>query len=107
MNAASIRGDWVGEKIDGKFPLIAWLGGSGTSGVFVTEIEDEGQKSADLTTSTPGLRRAAIKLLPATGLSEERLSIWASTAALSNPHLVRVLKSGRGAIDGTALIYVV
>jgi TonB family protein len=107
MNAVSIRGDWVGQKIDGKFPLIAWLGGSGTSGVFVTEIEDPGQKPNDLTASAPGLRRAAIKLLPATGVSEERLAVWTSTAALSHPHLVRVLKSGRAAIDGVGLIYVV
>ena len=39
MNAVSIRGDWVGRVIDGRFSLLEWLGGSGTSSSFVTELD--------------------------------------------------------------------
>lgn len=95
MNAVSIRGDWVGQTIDGKFRLLAWLGGSGTSGVFVTELDGE---------ASP---RAAIKLISASAQAEDRLANWATHASLSHPHLVKVLYFGRAEVDGTALVYVV
>ena len=38
MNPVPIRGSLVGQVIDGRFSLIEWVGGSGTSGVFLTEI---------------------------------------------------------------------
>lgn len=107
MNAVSICGDWVGQKIDGKFPLTAWLGGSGSSGVFVTEIQDAGSNPPGPMIAAPGPRRAAIKLLPATAQAQERLGIWSATGTLSHPHLVRVLHFGLATIDGTSLIYVV
>ena len=95
MNAVSIRGDWVGRVIDGRFSLIEWLGGSGTSSTFVTELDG------------PGSRRAVIKLFSAPAQAEDRLSTWTATTSLSHPHLVRILHFGRAEMDGFPLAYVV
>ncbi len=95
MNAVSIRGDLVGQVIDGRFSLLEWLGGSGTSGTFLTELDG------------PGSRRAAIKLFSAPAQAEDRLSTWTATATLSHVHLVRILHFGRAEIDGVPLAYVV
>jgi serine/threonine protein kinase len=93
MNAVSIRGDWVGQVIDGRFPLLEWLGGSGTSGVFVTEID--------------GSTKAAIKLIPASARAEDRLANWALAASLSHRHLIRVFHFGRAQVGDVALVYIV
>ena len=95
MNAVSIRGDWVGHVIDGRFSLLEWLGGSGTSSTFVTEIDG------------PGSQRAAIKLFSAPAQAEDRLSTWTATTSLSHMHVVRILFFGRAEIDGVGLVYVV
>ena len=92
MNAVSIRGDWVGRVIDGRFSLLAWLGGSGSSGTFLTEFD--GQK-------------AAIRLMPVSAQAEDRLAAWKNAANLSSPHLARVLRFGRGEVDGAAVVYAV
>jgi TonB family protein len=105
MNAVSIRGEWVGTTVDGRFPLIEWLGGSGNSGTFLTELPSPAE--------TPGnsgsilRRRAAIKLIPASSGAEDRPAIWVSAASMSHPHLARILHFGRAEIDGTGLLYVV
>lgn len=103
MNAVSIRGDWVGRTINGRFPLIAWLGGSGSAGVFLTEIAGRSQAPSD---GAQG-RRAAIKLIAASQQAEERLASWTRAATLSNPHLVRIFDTGRAEIDGEQAVYVV
>ena len=96
MNAAAIRGDWVGNTIDGRFPLREWLGGSSNSGVFLTELEG------------PESQRAAIKLIPiAVDEANARIAAWAATEPLSHPHLVRILHYGRAQIGGTLVAYVV
>ncbi len=95
MNAVSIRGDWVGRVIDRRFSLLEWLGGSGTSSTFVTELDG------------PRSRRAAIKLFSAPAQAEDRLSTWTTTTTLSHVHLVRVLHFGRAEVDGVPLVYVV
>ena len=105
MNAVSIRVEWVGRTIDGRFPLIAWLGGSGNSGVFLTELTGP----TATTENTGGVlpRKAAIKLIPASSGAENQLAIWASAASLSHPHLARILHFGRAETDGVGLLYVV
>jgi TonB family protein len=95
MDAVLIRGDWVGQVIDGKFPLIEWLGGSGSGAVFRTEL------GGDVS------RKAAIKLVPASARTEERLATWPAIAALSHPHLLRILQAGRAEIGEVKLVYVV
>ncbi len=93
MDAASIRGDWVGRNIDGKFPLLEWIGGTSASGVFRTEVD--------------GTQRAAIKLMPASSRAEDRLTTWSSAASLWHPHLLRILHFGRGEVDDVKVVYVV
>ncbi len=95
MDAVQIRGSLVGRVIDGRFSLLEWLGGSDTSGTFVTEL------------SGPGSQRAAIKLFSASAQAEDRLTTWTETESLSHVHLVRIHHFGRAEIDGAPLAYVV
>src|SRR5215831_9653823 len=95
MDAVAIRGEWVGQVIDGRFPLLEWLGGSNGNGVFLTEI------------SGSSSQKAAIKLVPASARAEDRFAGWKSAASLSHPHLLRILHFGRAEIDGTRLVYIV
>ncbi len=95
MNAVSIRGDWVGKVIDGRFSLLEWLGGSGSCGTFLTELDG------------PGSQKATLKLFSVPAQAEDRISTWKATEELSHVHLVRVLHFGRAEVDQTPLIYVV
>lgn len=106
MNAVSIRGDWVGRQIDGRFPLTGWLGGSGSTGVFLTESADP-QLTTDRSGRNVQPRKAAIKLFTASPRAEGLLAMWTKPASLSHPHLVRILHSGRTEIDGSQVVYVV
>ncbi|HMG86868.1 MAG TPA: protein kinase [Terracidiphilus sp.] len=95
MTAVLIRGSLVGQVIDGRFSLLEWLGGSGTSGTFLTEL------------SGPGSQKAAIKLFSTPAQAEDRLSTWTETTSFSHVHLVRILHFGRAEIDGAPVVYVV
>jgi TonB family protein len=96
MTAAAIRSDWVGRVIDGRFTLLQWLGGSGLSGVFLTELQE------------PQSQKAAIKLIPAdAGDAETRIAGWAATNTLSHPHMMSLLHTGRCQIDTAVLLYAV
>lgn len=94
MNTASIRGEWIGRVVDERYPLLAWLGGSEQSAVYLTELDgDRAQK-------------AAIKLIPADD-ADARIAGWAAAKNLSHPHLMQLIDTGRCQIDGNALLYVV
>ena len=96
MNTAAISSDWVGRVIEGRYPLLQWLGGSERGGVFLTELP--GRPS----------QRAAIKLMPAdTANAEARIAGWVAAAPLSHPHLMLLFDSGRCQIDDAALFYTV
>ena len=95
MNAVSIRGDWVGRVIDGRFLLLEWLGGSGTCGSFLTELDG------------PGSQKATLKLFSVPAQAEERLSTWKAIGELSHVHLVRIRHFGSAEVDGIGLVYVV
>src|SRR5580700_8968957 len=96
MNAAANRRDWVGQVIDGRFPLLECLGSTAHSTVFLTELEG------------PGSQKAAIKLVEAArGDAEERLNAWTATKALSHPHLMLLFHWGCCEIEGASLDYVV
>ena len=103
MNAVSIRGDWVGQTIDEKFPLVSWLGGSKTCGVFVSEISRPG----DSPNAGASTQRVAVKLMPATAKTEERLALLQRAQSLSHPHLVRIFNYGRSEVEGAPVFYVV
>jgi TonB family protein len=98
MNAAmkitATQSDWVGRVIDGRFKLLQWLGGTGHSSVFLTEL--------------PGApsQKAAIKLIPHEGGIGQRIA-FAIDASRTHAHLVRVLQSGRCEIDGARFIFMV
>jgi len=95
MNAAEIRGDWVGRVIDGRFPLLQRLGGSTAAAVFVTELSG-------------GSRKAVIKLIPADAEgASTRAVAWDAALALSHPNLAQVHAHGRCEIDSVPLLYVV
>ncbi len=95
MNAAEIRGDWVGRVINGRFPLLQWLGGSTAAAVFLTELSGGSQK-------------AVIKLIPADAEdASTRITAWGAALALSHPNLMQVHAHGRCEIDSVPLLYVV
>ena len=87
---------WVGQTVDGKFRLGEFVGANEQSAVFLTEYE------------APGVRKAAIKLVAADSPEAAGLlSRWKHAAALSHPHLIRLLAMGRCEFNDTAILYVV
>ena len=94
MNTTAIGPALEGRTMDGRFALQRWLGGSRTSGVYLTEID--------------GARPAAIKLIAAesTG-AETRAAGWAAAAVLSHPLLIRVLHTGRCPLEDGEVFYAV
>ncbi len=96
MSTSVIRADWAGRVINGRFTLRQWLGGSASSGVFLTELAGDPPQ------------RAAIKLIPADVRdADARMAGWAAATVLSHPHLMRLFHSGSCRIDDTELLYAV
>lgn len=88
--------EWEGRIIDGKFPLLKYLGGTQRTAVFLTE-RPEGEP-----------RTAAIKLLPADDFAiEALLARWMASAPLSHPDLLRMYETGSGAVGPVKFAYVV
>src|SRR5437899_443663 len=87
---------WEGQLINGQFLLGEYLGGSGQSAVFVTEVGGAERN------------KAAIKLVPADlENAESRLARWRRLAKLSHPHLLRMFGMGRCELGNTELVYLV
>src|SRR5712671_3373830 len=87
---------WEGQVIEGRFPLLRYLGGSDHSAAFLTER------------GAGASQKAVIKLIPSDPASaESQLRRWKQSAELAHPHLVRVFESGRWELEGTPLLYVV
>jgi serine/threonine-protein kinase len=96
MNTEVIRKDWVGSVVNEKYRLVEWLGSFGQAGVYLCEIQGNAEQ------------KAAIKLFPAAVEGAAACAAgWTTAAGLSHPHLIRVLDTGRGQIDGTGVLYVV
>jgi TonB family protein len=88
---------WEGQNINGKFPLLRYLGGSEHCAVFLTERR-EGER----------IVKAAIKLIPeAPENGQLQLSRWQQAAELSHPHLIPLYEMGRFELRGVPLVYVV
>jgi TonB family protein len=88
---------WEGQVVNGKFPLLQYLGGSDHRAVFLTE-HHEGEIP----------EKAAIKLISATPEEAElQLSRWQQSAGLSNPHLIPIHEMGHFELGGTLFVYVV
>ena len=87
---------WEGQVINGVFPLVRVLGASDHGAVFLTEYKAQNPTSA------------AIKLVPAVPtLAQTQLTHWTTAAALSHPHLIRLLEVGRCEIEGRSFLFVV
>lgn len=88
--------NWVGQSVDGRFPLQKYLGGSRWSAVFLTQI------------GGPEGARAAIKLVLASSCdADAQLGLWRGAVRLSHPNLIRILDGGRCWLAGNDLIFVV
>jgi TonB family protein len=87
---------WVGQIVDGRYPLHKCLGSSDRSALFLTEIG--GEQGA----------KAVIKLVLANSCDAEgQLALWRRAAKLSHPSLIRVLDGGRCWLNGNELIFLV
>jgi TonB family protein len=85
-----------GQIVEGRFPLIQYLGGTEHGGVFLTECADTEN------------HRAAIKLIDAPpGNAEPQLTRWRLAARFSHPHLIRLFDAGRCTVENTPMLYVV
>ena len=83
------------EVINGLYPLRRLLSGSEHSAVFTTECAAQ-----DLPT-------AAVKIVPAERVTLAQLSHWRTAAALSHPHLIRLLDTGLWQLGGRQFLFVV
>jgi len=87
---------WEGQVINGAFPLVRVLSTSDLSAVFLTEYKAQ------------NLPSAALKLIPVIPtLAQTQLAHWTTAAALSHPHLIRLLEVGRCEIEGRPFLFVV
>jgi TonB family protein len=92
VRIAEFSGQWEGRTIDG-FPLEQFLGAGESSAVFLTRYET---------------RAAAIKLVSIDAQkADAQLARWRAASQLSHPNLMRIFSTGRGELDGKALLYVV
>ena len=90
---AEVWDRWIGQSVNGKFPLRQRLGGSDHSAAFAT-VRD-GQK-------------ATIKLVPADLANVDRhLARWHLGAQLSHPHLIRLFEVGRCRLGNNEFIFAV
>jgi TonB family protein len=88
--------DWERRIVNGVYPLRRFLGQSDHSVVFLTDYKGQ------------NIVRAAIKILPANpALTEAQLAHWRTAAALSHPHLMRLLDAGRCQLGGHDFLFVV
>jgi TonB family protein len=95
MNAAVAQELWKGQTIDGKFPLLEWLGGSTHSAVFRTQLPGSSAQSA------------AIKLIRADRPdAAQQIACWRELVTLSHPNLLRIFHAGHCQMSGAPWLYV-
>src|SRR5882724_735093 len=88
--------EWERRIVNGVYPLRRFLGRSNHSVVFLTECKAQ------------NVAQAAIKILPANpALTEAQLAHWRRVAALSHPHLIRLLDAGRCQLGGHSFLFAV
>jgi serine/threonine-protein kinase len=88
---------WEGQIVDGRFPLLRYLGGSEQSAVFATQVQEKDR-----------LINAAIRLVAATPESgERRLARWQQSSELSHPNLIPLYDSGWAELRGARYVYLV
>lgn len=83
-----------GALVDGRYPLLRRLGNSAHGAAFASESGDGGKQ--------------VVKLIEAGDCRPETLlANWSAISKLSDPHLTRLLESGRCEIAGTQFVYAV
>jgi serine/threonine protein kinase len=88
--------EWESRVVNGVYPLRRFMARSKHSVVFLTECKAQ------------NLAEAVIKILPAIpALAEAQLEYWRTVAALSHPHLLRLLDAGRCELGGHHFLFVV
>jgi len=88
--------DWRGSLVNGTYPLREILHASEQSAIFRTEARSH---------NTPD---AAIKIVrPGAVLADLQLRQWKTAAALSHPHLMRILDSGHCQLGDQPFLFVV
>jgi TonB family protein len=96
MNAAVAQELWKGQTIDGKFPLLEWLGGTTYSAVFRTQLPGSSTQPA------------AVKLIRAERPdAAQQIARWRALIPLSHPNLLRVFHAGHCQISGAPWLYLV
>jgi TonB family protein len=97
MNAAVAQERWQGQVINGKYPLLEWIGGSASTAVFRTEFPGKPAPTV------------AIKLVRADSLLNPAQQVlrWKEYAQLSDPALLQMFDSGACQITGAQWIYCV
>src|SRR5579863_8394617 len=90
---------WQGQVVNGVLPLQRYIGASGHSGVFLTELPKRQPSTV------------AIKLVPAgrgdMALVDSQLARWRTAAGLTHPHLLTLLDIGRCELGGMPCAYAV
>jgi TonB family protein len=84
-----------GQVVNNTYLLQEYLGGSGDSAVFLTQL------------AGPQSSRAAIKLVPASTSADLQLSLWRRASQFSHPNLITLFQSGRCHLANMDLLYVV
>jgi serine/threonine protein kinase len=93
MGTAAVGNGWEGRVVEGRFPLLERLGGSGNSVSFLTVLQ--------------GLQEAVIQLISTDAAeSDSYVSQWEFARTLSHPHLAKIFAAGRCVIDQSDLVYV-
>lgn len=86
---------WEGRVVNGTYPLRQYIGGSGHSAVFLTEILSENPQ------------KVAIKLIAADeGNADIQLGRLRLSAKLSHPHLLQIFEVGSCQLDDHQLLFV-
>jgi hypothetical protein len=85
---------WEGLTVDGRFPLLEWLGGWADRCVFLTVRQST--------------HTANIKLIQVSGADADAcVAKWEAAKALSHPCLVEMMETGRYRVNDTDVAYVV
>ena len=94
MGTIPFGSGWGGRVVEGKFPLLEWLGGSENCGSFSTVLG--------------GMQEAVIQIMLASDVeAEAQLAQWNFAKTLLHPHLLKILAAGKSVIDNRQVTYVV
>jgi eukaryotic-like serine/threonine-protein kinase len=86
--------DFVGSVVDGKYPLLEYLGDVAGNGVYATNPLDG--------------RQAIIRLMPGgTDDANRTLEQWQAATPLNHPHVARTYAAGETEVVGRTVVFTV